>query len=105
MQSDDPATGLTGAPHQITTITGAGALGSTSFGFRNGAAANDLITANFGNGAIATANAVNFDDIYVDLSGQNLANPVAAGVPEPMSMGLLGVAGAIATMRRGRRRD
>jgi hypothetical protein len=98
MQSDDPATGLSGAPHQITTITGGGATGSTTFGFRNGAAANDLITANFGNGAAAIANAVNFDDIYVDTAGVNVTNPV----PEPMSLGLVAMVGGAALLRRRR---
>lgn len=98
MQSDDPSTGLSGAPHQITTITGAGVTGSSTFGFRNGAAANDLITANFGNGAGA-ANAVNFDDIYVDTAGANTVNPV----PEPMSLGLLGAFGGMALLSRRRR--
>jgi hypothetical protein len=67
--------------------------GST-FGFRNGAAANDLITANMGSGN--TGSIVNFDDIYVDTAGFNPANPV----PEPSTSILLGLAVFGGTLRR-----
>jgi hypothetical protein len=70
--------------------------GST-FGFRNGAAANDLIAANMGSGA--TGSIVTFDDIYVDTAGLNAANP---NVPEPSSLMLLGVASLAAFLRRRR---
>lgn len=98
MQSDDPATGLSGAPHQIIAIDGSGVNKGSTFGFRNGAAANDLITANFGNGTVAVGNAVNFDDIYVDLGGSNTINPLA--VPEPGSIGLLGLVAGAGLLRR-----
>jgi hypothetical protein len=84
------------APTQLLATDGTGG----DFTFRNGAAANDLVTVNFGNGATAAANAVTFDDVYVDLSGQNLANPV----PEPAALGLLGVGAASLIGRRRTRR-
>ncbi len=71
--------------------------GVTDFGFRNGAATNDLITANMGNGGTS---AIRFDDVYVDTSGQNLANPVA--VPEPASIAGLAAATLGLLLRRRR---
>jgi len=95
MQSDaDPALAT---PTQIL-----GTDGTTDFTFRNSGTAaqpNDLVTANFGNGATTIANAVNYDDIYVDLSGKNLSNPA----PEPATLGLLVLGGAGALVRRSRR--
>lgn len=83
----------------VTDASGNVTSSTTTFGFRNGAASNDLITANFGNGTTVPANAVNFDDIYVDLAGSNTTNPV----PEPASFGLLGL-GAVAFLGRRHRR-
>jgi hypothetical protein len=71
--------------------------GST-FGFRNGAAANDLTTVNVGNGG--TGNIVTFDDIYVDTAGLNSANPSV--VPEPTVGALLGALGLAVALRRRR---
>jgi hypothetical protein len=94
LQSDaDPALA---SPTRIFGTDGTG-----DFTFRNSAGGiqpNDLITANFGNGAATAANAVNYDDIYVDLSGQNLTNPV----PEPAALGLCGLAviGMLARRRK-----
>lgn len=59
----------------------------TEFGFRNGGA-NDLIRALIRNGANHNANFY-IDDVYLDLAGQNLANPSA--VPEPSTWLLLGL--------------
>jgi hypothetical protein len=89
IQSNDiPA--LSGTPHQVFGLDGTtGVSTGGTFGFRNGAAANDLITVNMGNGA--AGNAVNFDDIYVDNTSAtpNLTNPV----PEPAAIGMLALAG------------
>jgi hypothetical protein len=68
-----------------------------TFGFRNGAAANDLITANMGSGA--TGSIVSFDDIHVDTAGFNGVNPV----PEPTNGILLGLAALTGTLRRRRK--
>jgi hypothetical protein len=59
------------------------------FGFRNGAAANDLINVNFGSGNGQTTQTV-FDNIFVDTTGFNSINPV----PEPSTwvLGLFGAA-------------
>jgi hypothetical protein len=54
------------------------------FGFRNGAAANDLINVNFGSGN-GQPNTTMFDNIYIDPSGFNSLNPV----PEPSTWALL----------------
>jgi hypothetical protein len=86
----------------IVDATGNVTSNTSTFGFRNGTAANALVTANFGNGATAAlgaANAVNYDDIFVDLAGSNTTNPV---VPEPASLALIGV-GAIGLLVRRRR--
>jgi hypothetical protein len=69
----------------------------SDFGFRNGAAANDLVTVNMGNGG---SSAIRFDDVYVDTSGQNLTNPVA--VPEPASLAGLAAATLGLLLRRRR---
>jgi hypothetical protein len=87
----------------VTDASGNVTSSTSNFVFRNsgtGAVANDLITANFGNGTTVAANAVNFDDIYVDLAGSNTTNPVTA--PEPASLALLGI-GALALVGRRRR--
>jgi len=101
MQSDGDAN--LANPTLITGIAADGTGATSTFGFRNGAAANALVTANFGNGATAAlgaANAVNFDDIYIDPAGSNTTNPVTA--PEPASLTLLGI-GALALVGRRRR--
>ena len=78
---------------QVLANDGTGGL----FGFRNGAAANDLITANFGSGNGQPVTTY-FDNIYVDTAGFNSANPV----PEPCTLllALLGGAGIVALRRR-----
>ena len=68
------------------------------FGFRNGAATNDLITANMGSGTAGSI--VTFDDIYVDTAGLNAANP--SSVPEPASATLLALAALTTSLRRRR---
>jgi hypothetical protein len=94
LQSDgDP---LLATPTKLLATDGTGG----DFTFRNsggGAQPNDLITVNFGNGATGIANAVNFDDVHVDLSGQNLTNPV----PEPAAIGTLAL-GALGLLARRR---
>jgi hypothetical protein len=71
-----------------------------NFGFRNGAAANALVTANLGSNSPGSV--VRMDDIYVDTVGFNTGNPSV--VPEPASFGLvaLGTAGLVAARRRRR---
>jgi hypothetical protein len=58
----------------------------STFTFRNGAAANDLTTVNFGSGGATSV--IRFDDIHVDTAGFNAANPA---IPEPVSSALMGV--------------
>jgi hypothetical protein len=100
LQNDaDPALATPTLITGITTdATGAVTSSTSTFGFRNGTAANDLITANFGNGASSAGNLVNFDDIYVDLAGSNTINPT----PEPGSLALIGL-GGLGLLNRRRR--
>jgi hypothetical protein len=91
LQSDgDPRVAT---PTQMLADNGTGG----TFTFRNGAAANDLNTANFG--SASSASVVQFDDIYVDLAGNNLSNPL---IPEPSSAVVLLAGGIFLTMRRKR---
>jgi hypothetical protein len=83
-------------PTQMLADNGSGG----TFGFRNGAAANDLITSNFG--SASTASVVQIDDIYVDLAGTNLTNP--STVPEPAS-GLMALAAGSLLLSARRRRQ
>jgi hypothetical protein len=70
----------------------------STFTFRNGPAAFDLTTVNFGSGSLTSV--VRFDDIHVDTAGFNAANPT---IPEPASLALLGM-GAIGFCGFRRRR-
>jgi len=74
----------------------------TTFDFRNGAAANDLVNLFMLPSGNHDANFY-FDDIFLDTSGQNLTNPTVA-IPEPATIAmwsLLGLAvGAFALIRR-----
>jgi hypothetical protein len=91
LQSDgDPRVAT---PTQMFADSGVGG----TFGFRNGAAANDLITSNFG--SASTASVVQFDDIYVDLAGTNLSNP---SIPEPASAAVMAMGGLLLAARRRR---
>ena len=84
-----------GSRVQVFGSDGTGGL----FGFRNGAAANDLINVNFGSGNGQLAQAI-FDNIYVDTAGFNPVNPV----PEPSSWAMLGLgASLLLCVRRFRR--
>jgi hypothetical protein len=62
-------------------------IGNTLFGFRNGAATNDLVSAFLRTGGNHNSNFY-VDDIYLDVTGQNLSNPAA--IPEPSAVALIG---------------
>lgn len=72
-------------------------IGNSVFGFRNGAATNDLATLLIRNGSSHTADFF-VDDIYLDTTGQNLSNPV----PEPTCVAPAAVAGMALLARRRR---
>jgi hypothetical protein len=93
LQSDGVA-GLS-SPVQVLANDGTGG----TFGFRNGAATNDLINLNFGPGSGQTSQTV-FDNIYIDIAGFNLINPV----PEPATWALLSAGGAAALLWHRRKR-
>lgn len=78
-----------------TLMIGEGGL--STFGFRNGAAANDLTTVNLGSGS--SGSVVQMDDIYVDKTGFNPVNPA---VPEPASLSMIGGALGLLFSRRTR---
>jgi hypothetical protein len=92
MQSDANPALLT--PTQVFADDGTGG----NFGFRNGSAANDLVTVNIG--SASPGSVVQMDDVYVDNSGFNTSNPTV--VPEPGAFGLivLGAAGLVSRRRR-----
>jgi hypothetical protein len=92
MQSD-------AVPGLESRIQMAGTNGVSTFGFRNGAAANDLINVNFGSGN-GQPNATTFDNIYVDPNGFNSVNPV----PEPSTWALVGIC-ALTWLGLRRRRE
>lgn len=98
MENDEILT-LNGTPHQVLANDGTGGL----FTFRNsasGTVANDLTTVNMGPGGTSNNNIAFVDNLYADLSGQNLLNPV----PEPstLSLSLCGLLAFVAC-RRNRR--
>jgi PEP-CTERM motif len=99
MQSD--STPALAAPTQVFANDGTTGAGG-NFGFRNGAAANDLITANIG--SASPGSVVRMDDIYVDLAAFNTANPVPV-IPEPGAFALvgLGMFGLMVLRRRSNR--
>ena len=69
-----------------------------TFAFRNGGS-DPLTTFGFLQGTAATGGNVDFDDIYLDVAGSNLANPI----PEPSTTAkLLGLAalGIVLVRRR-----
>jgi hypothetical protein len=78
-----------------------GGAGDFTFGFRNGAAANPLITAIFamGGSTPALTGSLIVDDVYVDTAGQNLINPT---IPEPSTALLMGSAALVGLGRRRR---
>jgi hypothetical protein len=94
MQADG-VTGL-GARTQVLGDDGSGG----TFGFRNGAAANNLININFGSGNGQTVETV-FDNIYVDTAGFNPSNPTV--VPEPSAVALAALGGGLLLWSRQRR--
>jgi len=90
LQSNDDPT--------YATQTQMSVSGDNTFTFRNGAATNPLVTLliKASNGPTTSTF---YDDVYLDLAGQNLTVPV---VPEPASGVLLAIAG-LASLRRRRR--
>ncbi len=99
---------LQGGAFAAPTLLDAG--GQTSFAFRNGVAGNDLVTFFIATGRntdnlppnpTENIGPVYFDDLYIDTTGVNLANPV----PEPGSivLGLLGACTLAITAFRCRR--
>jgi len=99
---------LQGGAFAASTLLDSG--GQTSFAFRNGIAGNDLVTFFIATGRntenlppnpTENIGPVYFDDLYIDTTGVNLANPV----PEPGSivLGLLGASTLVITAFRRRR--
>ena len=75
---------------------------TTAFTFRNGVASNDLVQflfmAGTGSATDAAHTTIFFDNVYVDTTGKNIANPV----PEPASLAILGIGAAFLAGRRRR---
>ena len=92
MQSD-------GVPGLESRTQVSGTNGISTFGFRNGAAANDLINVNFGSG-YGQPNTTLFDNIYVDPTAFNAINPV----PEPSTWALVGLGSLTLLLARRKRR-
>jgi hypothetical protein len=92
-QSDgDPRVAATAT--QLNTTVNA-----STFTFRKASTAA-LQTVNFGTGLNTPS--PTFDNIYVDLGGQNLINPTVTSSPEPVSLGVFAL-GGIALLARRRR--
>lgn len=81
-------------------------VGAGGYGFRNGAATNDLISFYIRSGFGQTVGGRNetglIDDVYVDNTGVNLANPIV--VPEPASWMLLAMCLTLSAAARKRNR-
>jgi hypothetical protein len=90
----NPSTALTHVPDPN------GGAGDFTFGFRNGGpAANPLNAVLFAIGSDANSNGTLYvDDIYVDVAGQNLTNPV----PEPTVAALIPAVALVGVVRRRR---
>lgn len=80
-------------------------VGAGGYGFRNGAAANDLISFYIRSGFGQTVGSRNetglIDDVYVDNTGSNLANPTV--VPEPASWMLVAMCLTLSAFARKRK--
>jgi hypothetical protein len=83
---------------QMLANDGTGGL----FGFRDASITRgpnlDMDTFNFGIGSSGSTASLQVDNVYIDTSGANLANPA----PEPATLALLGLAGGAALLRRRR---
>ncbi len=88
----------------LQTLLGIGA--GTLLNFQNGPTSNPIqaIMLLTSNNSVPTGGF--FDDLYVDNTGRNLSNPLAAvqaAIPEPASISLLALCGLAMLARRGNR--
>jgi len=83
---------------QLVADNGSGGV----FGFRDASITRgpnlDMDTFNFGIGGSGVTAQLQVDNVYVDPTGTNLANPA----PEPATLALLGLAGGVTLLRRRR---
>jgi hypothetical protein len=91
---------------EFVTQTQLDLQGLTEFGFRNGQANNALTTLFIATGRNTDTfpgeniGPVYIDDIYVDRTGRNLANPIPIPEPSPTGLALLACTAALGHRRR-----